>query len=321
VARNTTLPGLAALADAAGLQGVTDARQFGYVLGPRINAGGRIGRSDLGARLLTTEGADEAAELARQLHSLNADRQALERAILEAAHRAVEPQLAADRAVLMVAARGWHPGIVGIVASRLTDRHHRPVVVLGIADGIAKGSARSVHGFDLGAAVIAARQRGILLHGGGHAMAAGMTLAEGELPRFHDFLLATFAAACGQGVPPPRPLELDGALSVGAAKPALAEQVARLAPYGAGNAEPCFVLTDARVMQARVVGDGHVSCLLTGAVDGRVKAIAFRNASSPLGRELLEARVPLRLAGRLRLDSWQGRQQACFEIDDAAPAA
>lgn len=321
VARSSVVAGLAALADAAGLQGVTDARQFGYVLGPRINAGGRIGQSDLGARLLTTEGADEAAELAQQLHALNADRQALERVVLEAAQRAVEPQLAADRAVLMVSAEGWHPGIVGIVASRLTDRHHRPVAVLGVTDGIAKGSARSVHGFDLGAAVIAARHRGILLHGGGHAMAAGMTLAEEELGRFHDFLLAAFAAAYGHGVPPPRPLELDGALSVGAAKPALAEQVARLAPYGAGNAEPCFVLTDARVMQARVVGDGHVSCVLTGAVDGRVKGIAFRNASSPLGRELLEARVPLRLAGRLRLDTWQGRQQACFEIDDGAPAA
>ena len=321
VARTAGVTGLAALADAAGLQSVTDARQFGYVLGPRINAGGRIGRSDLGARLLTTDAAAEAAELARQLHALNADRQALERGILEAAQRAIEPQLAAEQAVLLVAAEGWHPGIVGIVASRLADRHHRPVAVLGITDGIAKGSARSVHGFDLGAAVIAARQQGILLHGGGHAMAAGMTVAEGQLGRFHDHLLAAFELAHGRGVPPPRPLELDGALSVGAAKPALAEQVARLAPYGAGNAEPCFILTDARVIQARVVGDGHVSCVLTGAVDGRVKAIAFRSSTSPLGRELLDARVPLRLAGRLRLDNWQGRQQACFEIDDAAPAA
>jgi single-stranded-DNA-specific exonuclease len=275
----------------------------------------------MGARLLMTDTLDEAGELARQLHALNADRQALERTVLEAAQRAVEPQLAAGRSVLLVAAEGWHPGIVGIVASRLTDRFHRPVAVLGIGDGIAKGSARSVDGFDLGTAVIAARQQGILMHGGGHAMAAGMTLEEAELGRFHDFLQAAFAVACGQGVPPPRPLQLDGALSVAAAKPVLAEQVARLAPYGAGNMEPAFALTDARVMQARIVGDGHVSCVLTGAVDGRVKAIAFRCGSTPLGRELLEARVPLRLAGRLRLDSWQGRPQACFEIDDAAPGA
>ena len=321
VSRSAGARGLAALAEVAGLDGVTDARQLGYVLGPRINAGGRIGRSDLGARLLTTESAEEAAALARQLNALNTDRQALERATLEAAERAIEPQLAAGRAVIVAAAAGWHPGVVGIVASRLTDRYHRPVAVLAIADGIAKGSARSVQGFDLGAAIIAARQQGLLMQGGGHAMAAGMTLAETDLERFHEFLLEAFAMVLGQGVPAPRPLVLDGTLSVGAAKPALAEQVARLAPYGSGNAEPCFILTDGRVVQARIVGDGHVSCVVTGAFDGRVKAIAFRSGSSPLGRELLAARVPLRLAGRLRLDTWQGRQQTCFEIDDAAPAA
>ena len=232
----------------------------------------------------------------------------------------VAAQLSSGHAVLLAAASGWHPGIVGIVASRLTDRYHRPVVVLGITDGIAKGSARSVRGFDLGAAVIAARQCGLLLRGGGHAMAAGMTLAAIELERLHEYLLAAFAGSLGEGVPAPAALELDGTLTVGAARPELAEQVAQLAPYGSGNAEPCFGLTDARVVHARIVGDGHVSCTLAGAVNGRVKAIAFRSGATPLGRELLEARVPLRLAGRLRLDNWQGRQQVCFEIDDAAPA-
>jgi single-stranded-DNA-specific exonuclease len=220
---------------------------------------------------------------------------------------------------LLAAGAGWHPGIVGIVASRLADRYHRPVVVLGIADGIARGSARSINGFDLGAAVIAARQQGLLLHGGGHHMAAGMTLAEADVDRFHRFLLDRIEAEIGGGVPPPAAIELDGALSVEAARPALAQQVQQLAPYGAGNAEPCFALTDARVVQARVVGEGHVSCVLTGAVDGRVKAIAFRSAGTPLGRELLEGRLPLRLAGRIRLEAWQGRDQLCFEIDDAAP--
>ena len=320
VARGAGITGLAALAEAAGLAAVSDARQFGFVLGPRINAGGRIGQSDLGAELLTTDAADEATQLAEQLHTLNAERQAIERGVLDAAQRAVEPQLRAGLPLLLAAGAGWHPGIVGIVASRLADRHHRPVVVLGVADGIAKGSARSIRGFDLGAAVIAARQQGLLQQGGGHGMAAGMTLAEADLQRLHDFLLERFAVEIGRGVPPPAAIELDGALSVGAARASLAQQVQQLAPYGAGNAEPCFGLTDARVIQARIVGEGHVSCVLTGAADGRVKAIAFRSAATALGRELLEARVPLRLAGRVRLDSWQGREQACFEIDDAAPA-
>lgn len=319
IARSNGSPGMTALAAAAGLAGVADARQLGFVLGPRINAGGRIGRSDLGARLLSTHDAVEAASLAGELHALNAERQAIERGLLDAAQRAVEPQLTAGLPVLLASGVGWHPGIVGIVASRLVERHHRPVVVLGIADGVAKGSARSIRGFDLGAAVIAARLEGLLQQGGGHDMAAGMTLAVAELERLHRFLLDRFAAEISTGVPPPAAIELDGALSVGAAQPSLVLQLQQLAPYGAGNAEPSFMLTDAFVNASRVVGDSHVSCVLTGPAGGRVKAIAFRSAATPLGRELAESRVPLRLAGRMRLDHWQGREQVCFEIDDAAP--
>jgi single-stranded-DNA-specific exonuclease len=318
VAQGAGLPGLAALARTAGLTAVSNARQMGYVLGPRINAGGRIGRSDLGARLLTSAGAAEAQALAGELDALNAERQAIERALLDAALRAVEPQLAAGLPVLLAAGVGWHPGIVGIVASRLVERHHRPAVVLGLADGVAKGSARSIRGFDLGAAVIAARQQGLLRQGGGHGMAAGMTLAEAELGRFHRFLLDRFAAEAGAGVPEPEPLELDGALSVAAAQPALAARIGLMAPYGPGNAEPRFRLDDARAVEARVVGDGHVSCVLAGAAGGRVKGIAFRCAGSPLGRALLEGDLPLRLAGRVKLETWQGREQASFEIEDGA---
>jgi single-stranded-DNA-specific exonuclease len=183
---------------------------------------------------------------------------------------------------------------------------------------VAKGSARSIPGFDLGAAVIEARQRGILRQGGGHGMAAGMTLTTEGLRRFHEFLLERFAAAASPGVPPPRSLELDGALTVAAARPELAAQIELMAPYGAGNAEPRFSLTDARVAQARVVGDGHVSCVLAGAAGGRLKGIAFRCAATPLGRALLSGELPVQLAGRVRLDSWQGREQVCFDIEDAA---
>lgn len=318
VAGTSALPGFAALAQVAGLASVTDARQLGFALGPRINAGGRIGRSDLGARLLTTELADEAANLAAQLHALNAERQAIERGLLEAAQQSVETQLAAQLPVLVASGADWHAGVVGIIASRLVERHHRPVVVLGITDGTAKGSARSMRGFDIGAAVIAARQEGLLQHGGGHAMAAGMTLAAADLDRFHRFLLDRFAAETDGSVPAPEPLDLDGALSVAAARPALVGQIQQMAPYGAGNAEPRFALVDCRVSQARIVGDSHVSCALDGVAGGRVKAIAFRSAGSPLGRELLEGRMPLHLAGRIKLDRWQGREQVGFEIEDGA---
>lgn len=324
VARQGGLPGLAALARAAGLAAVADARQLGYVLGPRINAGGRIGRSDLGARLLASDAAEETEALAAELHALNAERRGLERAALEAALRAVEPQLAAELPVLLVAGEGWHPGIVGIVAARLVERHHRPAAVLGVADGVAKGSARSIRRFDLGAAVIAARREGLLLQGGGHRMAAGVTLAADGLPRFHRFLVERLAAEAGPGVPEREPLLLDGALTVAAAQPALAERLASLAPYGAGNAEPRFALADVRVERARVVGDGHVGCVLGGAAGGRVKGIAFRAGGSPLGRALLDGGgggSPLRLAGRVRLDAWQGRAEASFEIEDAANSA
>jgi single-stranded-DNA-specific exonuclease len=320
VARETSLPGLAALARAAGLAAITDARQLGFVLGPRINAGGRIGRSDLGARLLTSDAPAETAALADELQALNVERQAAERTLLEAALRAVEPQVRAELPVLLAAGAGWHPGIVGIVASRLAERHHRPAAVLGIENGLAKGSARSIPGFDLGAAVIAARLAGLLHQGGGHGMAAGMTLVEDGLERFHRFLIERFVAERGAGVPAPPPLELDGSLSVGAAQPALAAQLNLMAPYGPGNAEPRFCLADAQVVQARVVGDGHVSCVLTGAAGGRVKGIAFRSAASPLGRALLDGGLTLRLAGRIKLDTWQGREQAAFEIEDGVLA-
>jgi single-stranded-DNA-specific exonuclease len=319
VARGTPLPGLVALARAAGLAAITDARQLGYVLGPRINAGGRIGRSDLAARLLTSGAEDEVATLAEELQALNAERQAAERALLEAALKAVEPQLEAGLPILLAAGAGWHPGIVGIVASRLVERYHRPALALGILDGVAKGSARSIPAFDLGAAVIDARLQGLLEQGGGHAVAAGMTLAEAALPPFHRFLLDRFAAETGKGVPEPEPLALDGSLSVAAARPELAAQIELMAPYGPGNAEPRFCLVDAQVMQARVVGEAHVSCVLGGAVGGRVKGIAFRSVGSPLGRALLEGGPSLRLAGRVKLENWQGREQVAFEIEDAAP--
>ena len=311
--------GLKHLAEIAGLAAVGDARQLGFVLGPRINAGGRTGRSTLGARLLLTESAEEASGIAERLDALNRERQAAERVVLDAAERTVEAQLRAGVTVLVVAGDGWHQGVVGIVASRLVERYHRPAFVIGVEGGIGKGSARSVRGFDIGAAVIEARRRGLLLKGGGHTMAAGLTVEAARLDAFADFVRDRHGAATGRTTVEPEPLELDGALSVAALRPELARELERMAPFGSGNQEPRFALADARLIDARPVGDGHVSCLLTGPVGGRAKAIAFRAGGTALGPALLgRGGAPLRLAGKLRLDRWNGREQACFQIEDAA---
>ncbi len=312
--------GLDALARVAGLEGVGKARDFGFVLGPRLNAGSRTGRSALAARLLLTDDPSEAAGLAERLHELNGQRQATVRLVLEAAEREAAEQARADLPVLVVAGDGWHQGVVGIVASRLVERYHRPAFVIGIDNGTGKGSARSTGGFDIGAAVIEARRRGLLLKGGGHAMAAGLTVEAGSLPAFASFVRQCHADHSGGAAPAPEPLELDAALSVAALGTPLAIEVERMAPFGAGNQEPRFGLADARLVEARPVGEGHVSCQLAGpAGGGRTKAIAFRVGGTPLAEALLRGvgGCGLRLAGRLRVDRYRNREQASFQIEDA----
>lgn len=311
-------PGIAALAQAAGLAGVTDAWQLGYALGPRINAGGRIGRSDLGARLLGLDDPAEAAALASRLDELNGRRQAIEREQLALAEAAAEAAVAAGEPLILVADRRFHPGVVGILASRLVERHHRPAFVVALDEaGEGKGSARSVPGFDLGAAVLAAREAGILRRGGGHPMAAGVTLAADHVAALRAFLLERLAATPGCAAGSPGPVELDGALAVGGVTPGLALQLERLAPYGAGNPEPIFAVTDARIVEARAVGESHVACTLAGAAGGRLRAVAFRSRERPLGAAL-QRQAPLCLAGRVKVDRWQGREGVSLQIEDAA---
>ena len=309
--------GLVALAREAGLSALSDARQLGFVLGPRINAGGRTGRSSLGARLLMTESPQEAAGLAARLHGLNAERQRLEQEVLAGAWAEAERQLAGDPPLLVVAGPAWHAGVIGIVASRLVERCHRPVLVVAVTAGIGKGSGRSVPGFDLGAAVIAARQAGLLLQGGGHEMAAGLTVAEDALPALHEFLAERCAEATLAGPRGTMPYELDGALTVAGVGLDLLTALERVAPFGAGNLEPAFCLTDAHLLEAKPVGDAHVSCLLGSAAVGRLRAIAFRSLGTPLGQRLLGG-GSLRLVGRAKLDRWQDRREPGFTIEDAA---
>lgn len=311
-------PGLAALAGAAGLTAIDDAWHFGFALGPRLNAGGRLGRSGLAVALLTETDPARAAALAAELDRLNRERQQLEQQVLGEAERLVAPQLAAGAPLLFACGRGWHPGVVGIVAGRLLERYGLPVFVLAAEGEVARGSARSVPGLDIGRIVLEARARGILREGGGHPLAAGATVALDRLAEFEAFLVERAAAAADSGTTGPQPLVLDGSLGVTAAEPRLAAEVARLGPFGAGNPEPRFALLDAVPVEARVVGRDHVACLLLGAQGRRVRGIAFRAAGTRLRERLLAGRTRLWLAGRLARDDWRGEARVSFRIEDAA---
>ncbi len=314
--------GLTALADVARISEAPGTYHAGFVLGPRVNAGGRVGESDLGVRLLTTGDPAEAADLANRLDEFNRQRQEIEAGVLDAAIATVEAGRDGNAApLLFIVGEGWHPGVIGIVASRMKERYNRPACVVAIdAAGIASGSGRSVTGLDLGAAVIAARQAGLLIAGGGHAMAAGFKVTRDKLESLEAFLTERVAAAVGDYGRQPL-LYLDGALKVQAATVELVESLEQVAPFGVGNAEPRFVLTGARLARADVVGDAHVRCILTGAGGGRLKAIAFRSLETPLGQALLRHDGgAFHLAGRLRIDTWGGSRKAQFYIDDAAPA-
>ncbi|MDX1482908.1 MAG: single-stranded-DNA-specific exonuclease RecJ [Alphaproteobacteria bacterium] len=315
--------GLAALADVSGLETRPEAWHLGFLLGPRINAGGRVGRPDLGSRLLACDDAAEARRMAQELDAFNSERREIEAAVLDAALEQAEQKGGAEQDLIFVAGEGWHPGVIGIVASRILERFHRPVCVAGIEGEVAKGSGRSVQGIDLGATVIAARQDGLLINGGGHAMAAGFTVARDRLPALAAFLAERVAAQrAEQGTELGRTLFHDGVISVGGATTGLAESIKALAPFGAGNAEPRFVLSDVTVAKADVVGENHLRVFVRGREGGRIKAMAFRSADRPLGAALLETGgVPIHLAGKLRIDDWQGRHGVEFLIDDAAPAA
>ena len=312
-------PGLNALADIARLTEAPGAYHAGFVLGPRINAGGRVGEPDLGVRLLCTESADEAVGLAMRLDGYNTARRDIEQAVLEAALVEGDRAMAADPAVIVVAAEGWHPGVIGIVASRLAERFHRPAFVVAIGDGIGKGSGRSLPGVDLGAAVTAARQAGLLINGGGHPMAAGITVAAERLAELTVFLQDRVAAIGPERRTVPD-IGVDGALAPGAATADLVATVERIGPFGVGNAEPRFAVANARVVRADVVGGDHVRCVLGGGDGARLKAIAFRAVGHPLGQALMTTGgASLHLAGHLRANRWQGREDAQLVIDDAAP--
>jgi single-stranded-DNA-specific exonuclease len=312
--------GIAALADVAGLDSEPGTYHVGFILGPRVNAGGRVGRADYGARLLATDDPDEAQRLARELHRYNDERKAIEAAVLDQATAAVEAEGGRDTPLVFAAGAGWHAGVIGIVASRLRERYNRPACVVALDGGIGRGSGRSVAGVALGPAVIAARQAGLLVNGGGHAMAAGFTVEAGRLGALRDFLALRIADQLA-GAPLVPMLGLDGIVAPAAATADLIDSLARVGPFGVGNAEPRFAVPAVRVAKADVVGSDHVRCFISGGDGSRLKAIAFRALDGPLGRALLQSGgLALHIAGHLRADDWQGRRGVQLLIDDAAIA-
>ena len=310
--------GLAALTLASRLSRAPTCSDLGFALGPRINAGGRVGKSDLGVRLLTTEDEAEAAQIAAELDRLNEERRAIEAAVGEAAEVLAKAQ--GNRAVAIVAARGWHPGVIGIVAARLKEKLGRPAIVVALGeDGIGKGSGRSMSGVDLGAAVLAAKDSGLLIAGGGHAMAAGLTIEPSKLEALRDFMDERLGAAVERGRDG-QALLLDAVLSPGGVCPELCDALDAGGPYGAGWPAPRVAAGPVRVVKADVVGSGHLRLIVAGDDGRRLKAIAFRMAESPLGEAMLAAPPHRKLwvAGRIKRDDWGDRPSAEMHLEDAA---
>jgi len=310
-------PGIAALAIVAGCKGPIGAYEAGFMLGPRVNAGGRVGEADTGARLLSTDDPELASQLAAHLHALNAERRAIEARVLQEAE---EISLLETSPIAFVASDNWHPGVIGIVASRLKDKFRRPALVVALDGEIGKGSGRSIGSIDLGAAIIAARQAGLLINGGGHKMAAGFTVAREKVDALRDFL----AQRIGKQLEaePLRPtLMIDGLASGPALQPEFVKRLAALGPFGTGNSEPRFALANCRVVKADIVGEKHVSVIvMQGGV--RIRGIAFRAMENSIGDVLLnQASKFCHLAGHLRLDEWQGEERVQLYIDDAAACA
>lgn len=314
--------GMAALIDTSRLSRAPTCSDLGFALGPRINAGGRVGEASLGVRLLISHDPDECRAIAAQLSQLNEERRTIEAEVQAAADAQVAAQH--NRAVLTLAGHGWHPGVIGIVAGRIKEKTGKPTVVIALhadEDGNGKGSGRSISGVDLGAAIIAARDAGLLLAGGGHAMAAGITIAANQVDALGEWLDRTLAPDVSAAMAH-QALLLDLSIAPGGLQPALIEAMDSAGPFGIGWPGPRLAIGPVRVMKADVVGKDHVRLIVRGTDGASFKAVAFRAAESGLGQALLHATRDrqLWLAGRAKIDDWSSRPAAELHIEDAAYA-
>jgi single-stranded-DNA-specific exonuclease len=312
-------PGLAALADVANLSSPPSAYTLGFVFGPRVNAGGRVGRADLGARCLSTRDPHEAQSLAEKLDALNTERREIENAVRDAALEQAEAR-GLEAPLVWAAGEGWHPGVVGIVAARLKEATNRPAVVIGLDGDEGKGSGRSVTGVDLGHAVQKLAAEGLLLKGGGHRMAAGLTVARDQLEAAMA-RLSELLAKQGAGASGPRDLRLDATLMPGAATVELIELIEAAGPFGQSAPAPRFAFPDAKILHAKQVGSGHLKVSVGDGLGARLDAIAFGAFDSDLGPTLMNhGGARFHLAGRLEINHWGGRQIPQLRLEDAARA-
>ncbi len=311
--------GMAALIDASRLKRAPVCSDLGFALGPRINAGGRVGESTLGARLLTTEDPEEARQIAAQLSALNEERRAIEAAVQEAAEEQIAQQH--NRSVAVLSGIGWHPGVIGIVAGRIKEKTGKPSLVIALDEetGQGKGSGRSIAGVDLGAAIIAARASGMLVAGGGHAMAAGLTIDAARLDEFSDWLDDRLAKAVSsaRGL---QALKIDLAVAPRGLSPQLVETLELAGPYGVGWPGPKIAVGPVRLIKSDIVGTDHLRLIVGGEDGGSLKAIAFRSAQTEWGQALLHGAQgrKLWLAGRAKIDDWGARPAAELHLEDAA---
>lgn len=313
-------PGLVALADAAKMNSAPTAYHLGFLLGPRINAGGRVGKADLGARLLSTTDPHEARSIADKLNQLNDERREIEAQVQLLAMEQAEAR-GLDRPLVWAAGEGWHPGVVGIVASRLKEATNRPAIVIGIDGNEGKGSGRSVTGIDLGSAVATCTREGVLLKGGGHKMAAGLTVATENLESAMD-RLSELLEKQGAGNIGPKDLQLDGAIAPSGITPELIEQLEAAGPFGAAASAPRFALPAQRVAFAKRAGESHLRLTLQGENGAKIDAICFRAFDGPIGTLLENHNGRLfHCAGRLEIDDWGGRRRAKLRLEDVAEAS
>jgi single-stranded-DNA-specific exonuclease len=319
--RYTERPGLRALIAVSRLKSAPDCGHLGFLLGPRINAGGRIGEATLGARLLTIEDPIEGERIAGVLDRLNVERQTIEAEAVAEATAESEAEIGGGEgpAVLLASRNGWHPGVVGLVAARLKERFCRPAFAIAWNGDTGSGSGRSIPGVDLGAAVRAALEEGVLVKGGGHAMAAGITIRRENFAALRAFLESRLGPAV-RAADAVHSLEIDGAASAGGSTAEFITDLERAGPFGTGNPAPVFALPAHRIAFAERAGNGHVRVSLRSGTD-TLKAIAFRAADQPLGRALLESRgQPMHVAGTLCLDHWNGTARPQLRILDVAHA-
>ncbi|MEO1136508.1 MAG: single-stranded-DNA-specific exonuclease RecJ [Pseudomonadota bacterium] len=310
--------GLKALGVQAGVKGPPSTYHLGFLLGPRINAAGRIGHANLAFELMTTQDPARRDALAERLHVLNAERQEIEAEVQAAAEREIERNQRHADDVIVTAGEGWHPGVIGIVAGRLKEIYDRPVIVIGLDGDAGKGSGRSITGVDLGAAIGEAREAGLLVAGGGHAMAAGLTIDASRIDAFRKRLNEQLSRAVVVARTN-RVFDIDAVVAPSAVTKSFADLINKAGPYGPGNPEPSFALLNMRAAYPKVVGKGHLSLTLESDTGETARAIAFRAEGQPLG-EILRSGRRFHVAGKIRADDWRGGDTGQVQITDAAPA-